>query len=431
MNRRIYFYFMVAFIAKIFLSAVTPFSLDFIHNIIYSWLGWQAVLSSGFFYVPWFAFMRGITLLWAVLFMPHSSLDASIGYWYITPNLSLAALLMMQKAPLLIFDAATALMIGRVVAEYRSPQVAGSAVLLWLINPIVTLATEMWATWDIVSAFFLLLAVVYFTKGRFLESGICMGLGIAAKTYPLLSLPVFLIFLTREKIRSSLRFIAGVGGAYFATVGVAFILAAGSHLPPVLSAEISENGLLLLGYGLVFHGIQISIAILAAVLFVFGCFVLWKLGRTGILEAVICLYMLIFAFMYWFTQFLVNLLPLLTIFYFTSGGKRLPFLAYISSALAFVLLDPVYIWTSWGHSFFFIPNYNPILQQWSNTLLFIRQWPIGGGDVSTLITSPIRSIFAAVSLYYAAWTFLRNSDKQILRSFLGYEHSRTSSRVER
>ena len=299
---RVCFYFMVAFIVKIFLSAITPFSLDLIGNILYSRRSWQAVLSSGF-YAPWFAFMKGITSLWAVLFMQHTSLENSIGYWYIAPNLSVTALLMMQKAPLLIFDAATAVMIGRVVAEYGSAHAARGAVLLWLINPYVTLSTEMWGTWDIVSGFFLLLAVAYFAKGRFLESGISLGLGIGLKMYPLLSLPVFLMFLTREKLRSSLRFIAGVGVAYFATGGVTLILAAESHLTPsglttnylvATSAELSENVMLLSGYGLVSHGIQISILAVAVVLFVFGYFLLWKPGRTGILEAVVCVYMLIF-----------------------------------------------------------------------------------------------------------------------------------------
>jgi len=421
---------MVAFVVKIFLSAITPFSLDFIGNILYSWISWQAVLSLGF-YAPWFAFMRGITSLWAVLFMQHSSLENSIGYWYITPSLSVTALLMMQKAPLLIFDAATAVMIGGVVAEYRSPHVAGGAILLWLANPYVTLITEMWGTWDIVSGFFLLLAVAYFAKGRFLESGISLGLGIGLKMYPLLTLPVFLMFLTREKLGSSLRFIAGVGGAYFATGGLALILAAESQLPPyqlptynqlATAATLSENVSLLWGYSLVTHGIQIILVIVAGVLFVFGYLHLWKPGRTGILEAVICVYMLIFAFMHWYAQFLVNLLPLLTIFYFTSGEKKLPLIAYLSTATAFVLLDPVYIWTSWGHSFFFIPNYNPLLQHLSDILLSIRQWPIGETDVSTLITSPIRSVFAGVSVYYATWIFLRNADKRILRNILVHEH---------
>jgi hypothetical protein len=334
---------------------------------------------------------------------------------------------MMQKMPLVVFDAATAVMIGRIVADYRSPQLAHSVVLLWLINPYVTLTTEMWGTWDIVSAFFLLVAVAAFAKSRFLESGVSLGLGMAAKMYPLLSLPIFLIFLAREKTRSSLRFIAGLVGAFFLTEATPIIVAAQSYrrVAANLGHNVSNFGRNLWGYTLQSNQLYtsgISMLVIAAALFVFTYFLLWKPRRTSILEAVIALYMLVFAFSFWETQFLVNLLPLLTIFYFTSGKKKLPFVAYISSALGFVLLNASFYWTSWGHSFFFIPNYNPLLQHYSELLLFIRQWPIGGGDVSTLITSPIRSIFVAVSLYYFTWIFLRNSDKKILRRILGQEH---------
>ena len=414
---RTYIYFTVALAVKIFLSAITPLSADFLGNVLYSRRGWQLVLSSGF-YAPWYAFMKAITTLWIALPMQHVNLENSIGFWYIVPNVSTATLLMMQKTPLLVFDAATAVVIGRVVTEYRSAKIARGAVLLWLINPYVTLTAEMWGTWDIVSAFFLLAAVATFMKGRFPESGICLGLGIAAKMYPLLSLPIFLMFLTREKLISSLRFTAGVLAAYLVFGAIPIMLGQGSHIAIVpthtLPVEFSVFGGNLWGYTLDFYNVGISILVVAAFLFMFGYFLLWRPRRTSILEAIICLHMLVFAFTYWHTQYLVNLLPLLTIFYFISGSRKLPFVAYLSSALAFVLLNFAFYWTTWGHSFFFIPNYNQVLQHYSDLPLFIRQWPIGGGDVNTLITTPIRSIFVAVSLYYFAWIFLKNCDRQLL-----------------
>lgn len=420
MNRT-YLYFFIAFGVKIFLSALTPLSADFLRNVLHTQLSWQNVLSSGF-YAPWFLFMKAITMLWLALPTEHSSLGNSIGFWYIAPNVGTMTLLMMQKAPLLIFDAAVALMIGRIVAAYRSPQLAQKAVVLWLINPYVTLTTEMWGNWDIVSAFFLLIAVAAFAKGKFLESGIFLGLGIAVKMYPLLALPIFLMFLTREKIKSSVRFIVGVVGAYFITGATPMILAERYGTSVVTLGQVSYFGGNVWGYALEFYNIGISILVVAGVLFAFGYFLLWKPRRTSILEAVICLYLLLFAFTYWETQFLLNLLPLLTVFYFIAGRKKLLFVTYMSSALAFVLLNFAFYWTSWGHSFFFIPNYDQVLQHYSDLLLFIRQWPIGGGDVNTFITTPIRSIFVAVSLFYFLWIFLRNSDKRILRSILRREH---------
>jgi hypothetical protein len=124
---------------------LTPLSSDFLGNVLFSQFSWQNVLSSGF-YAPWYLVMKSITLLWVALPIEHSSLENSIGFWYIAPNVSTMTLLMMQKAPLLIFDAATALMIGRIVTTYRSAHVAQQAILLSLINSYVTLTTEMWGT---------------------------------------------------------------------------------------------------------------------------------------------------------------------------------------------------------------------------------------------------------------------------------------------
>jgi hypothetical protein len=373
--------------------------------------------------------MKIMTILWAALPIEHLSLRNTIGFWYVTPNTSTMTLLMMQKAPLLIFDAATAVMIGRIVAAYVSPKAAQQAVLLWLANPYVTLTTEMWGTWDIVSAFLLLVAVAAFAKGKFLESGISLGMGIAAKMYPLLALPIFCMFLTREKIKSRVRFIVGVVGAYFITGATPMILAERYGTSVATLGQVSYFGGNVWGYTLEFRNIGISILVVAGVLFAFGYFLLWKPRRTSILEAVICLYLLVFAFSYWETQFLLNLIPLLTVFYFTAGRKKLPFVTYMSSALAFVLLNFAFYWTSWGHSFFFIPNYNQVLQHYSDLLLFIRQWPINGEDVNTIITTPIRSMFVAASLFYFLWIFLRNSDKGILRSILRQEHLRVDDWV--
>lgn len=419
MNRT-YLYFTAAFAIKILLSALTPLSADFLGNVLFTQFSWQNVLSSGF-YASWISFMKAITMLWGALPMNHPNLENTIGFWYVVPNASTITLLMMQKAPLLIFDAATAVMIGRIVAEYASAKVAQQAVLLWLANPYITLTTEMWGTWDIVSAFLLLIAVAAFAKSRFLESGISLGLGIAAKMYPLLALPIFLMFLTRERIRSSLQFMIGVVGAYFVTGAIPMILGERSRTSAATLGQVSYFGGNVWGYSLDFYNIEISILVVAGVLFVFGYFLLWKPRRTSILEAVICLYLLVFAFTYWETQFLLNLLPLLTVFYFKAGKKKLPFVTYMSSALAFVLLNFAFYWTSWGHSFFFIPNYTPFLQHYSDLLLFIAGWPIASGTVNSILLTPIRSIFVGVSLYYFFWIFAKNSDRGALSRSLRLE----------
>jgi hypothetical protein len=319
----------------------------------------------------------------------------------------------------LVFDIAIAIMIWKIVAQNHSVELARIATIMWLLNPLVTLTAEMFGTWDIVSTLLLLIAAAAFAKGRFVESGVSLGLGIAVKMYPLLALPIFLIFLTREKVGSRLRFLAGGAGAYL-IAGVTPILFAEKSTSSTLTSlsQISYFGGNVWGYTLVFYNIQISILVVTAALFGLGYFVLWNPKRSSIFEAVMCLYLLVFAFSYWETQFLVYLIPFLTIFYATAGRKKLPFLTYMSSALVFVLINFAFYWTSWGHSFFFIPNYNQVLQHYSDLLLFIPGWPIGSGTVNSILLTPIRSIFVGVSLYYFLWIFVKNSNKETLNRFL-------------
>ena len=261
------------------------------------------------------------------------------------------------------------------------------------------------------------MAVAAFAKSNFLKAEL-VRLRYSGKNVPppgVANIPD-VSHTRKDQIKS--RFIGGVVGAYFVTGAIPDDPRAKDHT----FLQLFRTDLLFrrkrLGIYSRIREHRDKHSRRCRVLFTFGYFLLWRPRRASILEAVVCLYMLVFAFTCWETQFLVNLIPLLTVFYFTSGNKKWPFLAYMSSALAFVLLDFGFYWTSWGHAFFFIPNYNQVLQHYSDLLLFIRQWPIGGEDVNTFITTPIRSIFVAISLYYSPWIFLRNIDKQILRRIL-------------
>lgn len=406
------------FAAKVILSAITPLSDDFLYNLLFvSRSSWQEVAGSGFF-TPWYFIMKAVTQLWLTLPFEHPALEKMIGFWHFTPDPSVILLLLMQKAPLLLFDAATAIMIWKVVARDYSALLAEQATILWLANPFVTLTTEMWGTWDIASTFFLLIAAAAFAKGRFLESGISQGLGIAVKMYPLLALPIFLVFLAKEKVGSRLRFISGAAGAYLA-VGVTPMLFAEKGKPAISTlSQFSYFAGTVWGYALVSYDVQISILVIALVLFGLGYLALWEPKRSSIFEAVMCLYLLVFAFSHWFPQFLLHLIPFMTIYYVASGRKKLPFFLYMSSALVFVLINFAFYWTSYGHTLFFIPNYNPVLQHYSDLLLFIPGWPIELGTVNSIILTPIISIFVGVSLYYFIWIFIRNSNKEALNRLL-------------
>jgi hypothetical protein len=412
--------FVVAIVVKFFLGLVTPFSDDFMTFLTLANGSLSQVAAAGF-YAPWLLLMKAITEIWLVLPIAHPPLQEMIGFWYFRPSLSITLLIAMEKAPLLFFDAATALAIRTVVNQLRGPAYANHAMVLWLTNPYVTLAGEMWGHWDIVSAFFLLLACIFFSRRQYFRSGFCLGIGILSKLYPILALPVFLLFLSRKQLRMKLpSFSLGVM-VFCIPVFIPILLAGKALGSRSLLDQFSLNVTYLLGYNFELYGTRISLLVIAFALFVFGYLFFWESDPSRIFEGVLCLYLVVFAFSFWKAEYLVELLPFLTIFFISSGGRKLLFIGYMASAMLFVLLDWAFYLTSWGHSLFFIPNYNSFMEHYSQLYLFIRGWPIGSvGTTNTILTGPARSIFVGVSLWYIIWIFARNTDRNILRNLISH-----------
>lgn len=413
--------FVVAIIVKFFLGLVTPLSADFVFWLTVANGSLSQITATGF-YAPWALFMKAITEVWLVLPILHPRLQDAIGFWYFRPSPSIILLIAMQKAPLLVVDAATALTIRTVVNQYRGAPFGNQAMILWLANPYVTLTTEMWGMWDIVSAFFLLLACVMFSRRQYFRSGLCLGIGIAAKLYPILALPVFLLFLSRKHLRPNLpSFSLGVIVLYIPAI-IAVFLTGKAPASTSFLRSFSTNFTHLLGYSLNLEssGVELSLTFVAFSLFAFAYLFMWKRDASRIFEGVLCLYLIVFAFSYWQPQFLLHLIPFLTIFYVLSGRRKLPFLAYMSTAMLYVLVAWAFYFTSWGHTLFFIPNYNLFMEHYSQLYLSIPGWPIGGATTNTILTGPARSIFVGVSLWYFIWIFARNTHRNVLRNFISH-----------
>jgi len=421
LNRKYLIAFIAAIIVKFFLGLVTPLSDDFMDWLAQANGSLNSIASLGL-HAPWVLVMKAISSFWLLLPISHPPLQDALGHWYFLPSLSVILLIAMQKTPYLVFDAATALTIRTIVSQYRGTSLGNQAMILWLANPYVTLTAEMWGQWDIGSAFFLVLACLFFSRKQYFRSGISLGAGIAVKLYPILVLPVFLIFLSKKQVRANLpRFSLGVAILYLpALVFFAQKSAISSHLLQDVSFYVNT----LVGYGLDFglkvYGMRISFLVIAFSLFVFSCFFMWKCDTSAIFEGVLCLYLIIFALSYWTPTYLLNLIPLLTIFYLLSGSRKFPFLTYLAAASVYVLIAWAFYLTSWGHSLLFIPNYNSFMEHSSQFLLFVPGWPTGFLNVTmdTILTGPARSVFVGVSLWYFVWIFARNIDRNVLRNFV-------------
>jgi len=325
--------FVAAIIVKFFLGLVTPLSDDFITWLTIANGSLNSIASLGL-HAPWILVMKSISSLWLLLPIGHPLLQDALGQWYFLPSPSTLLLIAMEKAPLLAFDAATALTMRIIVSHYRGPSLGNQAMILWLANPYVTLTAEMWGQWDIGSAFFLVLACLLFSRKQYFRSGISLGAAIAVKLHPILVLPVFLIFLSKRQVRADLaRFILGAIILYIpAFVFFAQRSTASGSLLRDVSFFVSRD---LLGYsfdvGFSVYGMRISLLVIAFSLFVFSSFFLWKCEPSAIFEGVLCLYLIIFALEYWTPTYLLNIIPLLTIFYLLSGSRKFPFLTYLSA----------------------------------------------------------------------------------------------------
>lgn len=413
--------FVVAVIVKFFLGLVTPLSDDFMTWLATATGSLNSIASLGI-HAPWILMMKSIYSFWLLLPIAHPLLQDALGHWYFLPSPSIMLLIALEKAPLLAFDAAIALTMRTIVSHYRGPSLGNQAMILWLANPYVTLTAEMWGQWDIGSAFFLVLACLLFSRKQYFLSGLSLGAAIAVKLYPVLVLPVFLIFLSKKHLRVNLpRFSLGVIILYIPAL---FFFAQKSAVTGSLLSDVSFFARFLLGYSLDFgfnvFGMRISLLVIAFSLFVFSSFYLWKCDPSAILEGVLCLYLIIFALSYWTPTYLLNILPLLTVFFLLSGGKKLPYLTYLLTTSVYVLIAWAFYLTSWDHSLFFIPIYNSFMEHYAQLLLFIPGWPTGFSNVTvdTIITGPVRSIFVGVSIWYFVWIFTRNTDWNVLRNFI-------------
>jgi hypothetical protein len=133
-----------------------------------------------------------------------------------------------MKLPILLFDFLTALVLIALAPIGRKRLAAA----LWLLNPFSLYAIYFFGQFDIIAAFFVLTAIFLWHKNKLTLSYGILGLAAAVKVFPLLLLPVFLIYDSRSLFKK----ISGV--ASFALV---FLLC----LAPILTSVIALKSVFL------------------------------------------------------------------------------------------------------------------------------------------------------------------------------------------
>lgn len=88
---------------------------------------------------------------------------------------------------------------------------------LFLFNPYVITVGVVWSMMDNIVALLVVLVVIALSRGKCAWAGFLLGLGIALKLYPILFLPVCLIYIIKkDRIEQALLFLGGIGVVFLA-----------------------------------------------------------------------------------------------------------------------------------------------------------------------------------------------------------------------
>lgn len=102
--------------------------------------------------------------------------------------------LLVMKLPILLFDFLTAFILILLAPIGKKRLVAA----LWLLNPFSLYAIYFFGQFDVIASFLILLTIYFWRKNSFLASYGILGLAAAVKVFPLLLLPVLLIYDSRS-----------------------------------------------------------------------------------------------------------------------------------------------------------------------------------------------------------------------------------------
>jgi len=403
-------------IAKAAISIFTPLSEDFLTTgVLVAPASIWAILKTDGPYLLWILLVKGTYTIWQILPVNHPPAESMVGFWYFFPSLSSQLLIFMLKLPLLVFDGLCALTIYKIASWYGSSQERSLiASMLWLVNPYATLITEMFGAYDVIVVFFFLLSILCFLKERFLQCAIALTVSICFKPYPLIVLPIFLIILMRQKglkgvIKFALTTLILTTAAILAVTIYAWRI---GSLIDLFSYYSQKGSAYFIGFILESYTsrigwtvpIQIGATIVFAVIYIFLMIEFWGQEKRSILDALLGLCLIIFAFSYWHPQLLLWILPLITLDYILNKTARPYPLIFVSTAFLFELIYFSFYFTSHGNSLFFIPNYTQELTGLSNLIYPLYKTPYWIG--SPAIT--LRSVFVSVCLYYLIKILIRN-----------------------
>jgi hypothetical protein len=368
-----------AFVLKGYMMTITPLSFDFTYAIQQTLFG-----QSPDAHAPYSMLFGAIYSLWLALPIGHPVLASTWGLDFFHASSSLYALVFLLKLPLLALDGAMGLLIYYGMKTLQ-PEKAAATLLIWAANPYVLLVNEMWAPVDMFPIFLLVLGLLILTIGkRTILSLISMSLSVALNIFSLTVFPIFLVAgrgRRRLLIGALAAAIAGTAAYLYWVVQAGYNLQ-GSYIyirfvnfdSTIGITQHMTIGSLGEGAGQEVVGIGLVALIVVAVLVLEK----WPRDTAFALDGALLLLLTFLAFSNWMPQYILWIIPLLTLDLSLRHRSKWYLAVLCASAFFFDIVTFYSYFTANSNAFFFVPASSELLkvaisgfeQFASNTLVF-------------------------------------------------------------
>lgn len=179
-------------------------------------------LKSGLYYEYW-AYLP----LWMIFLYPFYLLIAPFHTPFMPPGQASTNLPFLVsfvlKLPIFLLDISCGLLIYKIVLLYGDKTKAKKGMYLWLINPLIIFISAIWGHFETLPILLTLMALYFFLVNKPSLSAISLGLGVTAKLYPAYLLPIYSIYLLKEKGWKSCIKYCTIFMLTIATISIPFI----------------------------------------------------------------------------------------------------------------------------------------------------------------------------------------------------------------
>lgn len=163
-----------------------------------------------------------------LLLWPQITSSVPVSFWIneFAKNYMAYRALFLFKIPYLIFDFASGFIFLHLLREDKKGILAFK---FWMLNPVCIFATYIFARYETIPIFFILLSLLFAKKNRSYLSLFSLGISICDRIYPLLFLPFYIFYLGKDVKEKVSLLLVGIAPFLFSRFILANIGSSPSH----------------------------------------------------------------------------------------------------------------------------------------------------------------------------------------------------------